>query len=241
MPDDDAEAREEDHEVEPPSRSPVDEVAAAVVERFPGTRRTSSRTASRWCTSTGRRVARRRRVPARRAAVHAVRRRHRGRPPRRVEARAVPAGVDRRALRGGGQLPLARAQPPHPRRSREVPADDADDRQPRRPLPGRELPRARGLRPLRHRVHRPSRPHAHPHARRLGRPPAAQGRRTRRACPSRSRATRARDERAAEGRGRRAGRGRRRRSARARRARVRPRGAPARGADRRGRRSSCVR
>ncbi len=35
MPDDDAEAREEDHEVEP--EIPGDEVAAAVVERFPGT------------------------------------------------------------------------------------------------------------------------------------------------------------------------------------------------------------
>jgi NADH-quinone oxidoreductase subunit C len=35
MPDDDAEAREEDHEVGP--EPPDDEVAAAVVERFPGT------------------------------------------------------------------------------------------------------------------------------------------------------------------------------------------------------------
>ena len=37
MPDDDADAREADHEVEPEVPVPSDDVAAAIVERFPGT------------------------------------------------------------------------------------------------------------------------------------------------------------------------------------------------------------
>ena len=37
MPDDDAQAREEDHEVEPEVPVPSDEVAAVVFERYPDT------------------------------------------------------------------------------------------------------------------------------------------------------------------------------------------------------------
>ena len=48
-------------------------------------------------------------------------------------------------------------------------------RRSRRRLGRRQLARARGLGPLRHRVHRPQRPAADPPPRRLGGPPAAQG------------------------------------------------------------------
>ena len=99
----------------PKSRHPSDEVAAAVVERFPGTVfRRLARPARRL--RRPRRLARRRRVPARRAAVHAVPRRDRGRPLVDVE-RARSRRRHGRALRGGRQLPLAPAQPAHPRRS----------------------------------------------------------------------------------------------------------------------------
>ena len=77
-----------------PSRSravPDDEVAAAIVERFPGA--VFARSHGQPVVYVDRaRVRRRRRVPARRAAVHDVRRRHRDRPPaRRRAARAAPA------------------------------------------------------------------------------------------------------------------------------------------------------
>ena len=79
-------------------------------------------------------------------------------------------------------------------RSAQVPADGPDDREHRRPVPGHELRRARGLRPVRHHVHRASRPHAHPHARRLGRATRCARTTAPRACRSRSRKIRVRDE-----------------------------------------------
>ena len=57
------------------------------------------------------------------------------------------------ALRGGRQLPVALAQPPHPR-DRAGPGRRPDGRVDHRPLPGRQLRRARDLRPLRRRVRR---------------------------------------------------------------------------------------
>ena len=120
--------------------------------------------------------------PARRAAVHDVRRRDGGRPPaRRRRYASRLAGRGARTLRGRRQLPVA----PRNRRMRvicEVP--DADPTVPSLTggLPRHRLPRARDLRPVRHHVRRSSRSHAHPHARRLGRPPAPQGRSAPPAC-----------------------------------------------------------
>ena len=73
----------------PKSRSPSDEVAAAIVERFAGTVFVES-TASRSSTSTATPWPTLARVPARRAAVHDVRRRDRGRPSPRRRARTCP-------------------------------------------------------------------------------------------------------------------------------------------------------
>ena len=122
-----------------------------------------------------RRLARRRRAAARRGALHPVPRRVRGRPPRRRGARRA-AGRGGRALRGGRQLPVAPAEPPHPHHLPGA-GRGAHGGEHRRPLSRRRVRRARDLRPLRHHVRGPSRPHAHPDARRLGRAPAAQGRR----------------------------------------------------------------
>ena len=171
-------AREEDHEAEPraPTAAPIpdDEVAAAIVERFAG---------SVFVGSHGQPVvyvdravfADVARVPARRGAVHDVRRHHGRRPLARR----------RRATRSPGVAPerfeVVANFLSHTRNRRirvicEVPADDPTVPSLTRVYPGHELPRARDVRPLRHRLRRSSRPHAHPHARRLGRPPAAQGR-----------------------------------------------------------------
>ncbi len=232
MADDDAEAREEVHEDEAAEAPPVpsDEVAAALVAQFPD---------GVFVESHGQPVVYVPReqwhdvavLPARRAAVHPVRRRVRGRPPGRARTRRS-TGRRRRALRSGRQLPVAPAQPAHPC-DRAVAGRRPDRRVDHRPLPGGQLRRARDLRPLRRRLHRAPRPHPHPHARRLGRSPAAQGRRAGARARSPSRATRVRDDDRAEELRRRARRGRRHRPPRARGARARPRRAPARGADRR--------
>ena len=198
MPDESARVREEDHEVdaavaEPPV--PSDEVAAAVVEQFPGT------VFARFARPAGR--LRRPRGVARRsprssatssssrqcldvtAVDHLV-----------DDARAAAAGSHARALRGRRQLPVARAQPPPPgdrrgagRTSRRW--TSLTDLYPGANFPEREVFDLFGIE-----FDRPSRPVAHPHARRLGGPPAAQGRRTCTRARSPSRAIRARDDRA---------------------------------------------
>ena len=78
-------------------------------------RSSSTRTASRSSTSTARCWHDVAVLPARRAAVHAVRRRHRGRPPRSTPSACTCRRRRARALRGRRQLPLAPAQPAHPR------------------------------------------------------------------------------------------------------------------------------
>ena len=142
-----------------------------------------------------RRVRRRRPVPARRAAVHDVRRRDRRRPPRSTCERAT---IPRRR-------PLERFEVvanflSHPRNRRlrvdlRAPRRRPDACQSSSTSTPAELPRARGLRPVRDRLRRPSRPHPDPHARRLGRVTRCARTTRRPASPSRSRATRSPDER----------------------------------------------
>ena len=176
MADDDATAREEDHEVDAGTEVPSDEVAAAVLERFPD---------GVFADSHGQAV-----VYVPRAEWHDVAAFLRDeqqftqcvdvdrcRPTGRTGA--CRAGRRRRrALRSGRQLPVARSQSAHPP-DRAGAGRRPHGRVAHRPLSGGQLRRARDLRPLRHRVHRPPRSRPHPHARRLDRSPAAQGRRSR--------------------------------------------------------------
>ena len=137
-----------------PTARADDEVAAAVVERFPGTV-FDRRTASRSCTSTARRSPTSR-VPARRAAVHDVRRRDRRR----------PSCSTRRGSRSTALTPerfeVVANFLSHPRNRRvrvicEVPARRTVGAVAHRRVPGRELSRARDVRLVRHHVRRPSR------------------------------------------------------------------------------------
>ena len=73
------------------------------------------------------------------------------RPSPRRRARAVVAGVARRAVRGRRQLPVAPAQPPDPRRSAEVPADDPTVAVAHAVYPGANFPEREVVRPVRHR------------------------------------------------------------------------------------------
>ena len=148
----------------------------------------TTRTGSRSCTSTGPQWHDVAAFLRDERAVHAVPRRHGGRPPRRQRA-PRRAGREPGALRGGRELPLAPAQPAHPHDLRGA-GRRPERRQPRRPLSRRELRRARGVRHVRHRVRRSPRPHAHPHARRLGGLSRCARTTHPAACPSRSRTTR---------------------------------------------------
>ena len=136
----------------PRSRAdPDDEVAAALVERFPGA------VFDRVARPAGRlrrpRGARRRRA---RSCATSSSSRCASTSPRSTicSTASAPcrAGVARRALRGRRQLPVAPAQPPHPRRSAQVPGRRPDGRRAlTASIPGVELRRARDLRPVRHR------------------------------------------------------------------------------------------
>ena len=137
-----------------------------------------------------RRARRRRRVPARRAAVHDVRRRDRGRPPARRRALRRPAASTPERFEVVANF-LSHA------RNRRIRVDLRGAR--RRPdgaVAHRRLPRRRtspSARPTTSSASTfdgPSRPHAHPHARRLGSVTRCARTTRRRACRSRSRATR---------------------------------------------------
>ena len=169
-------ARENDHEAGRSGRRAVavdDEVAAALVERFPGARlRREPRPARRLRRPRG--LRRRRGLPARRAAVHDAA----STSPRSTTcstARATrPPGVELERFEVVANY-LSHARNRRIRVICEVPADDPTVPSLTPRVSGRELPRARDVRHVRHQLRRPPRPHAHPHARRLGRPPAAQG------------------------------------------------------------------
>ena len=189
MPDDDDATREAVHEPEPPA----DEVAAALLERFPG---------SVFADSHGQAVVyvgvddwhdvamflrddqRFTQCVDLAAVDHLI-----------DEDRIVPPGVS------AERYEVVANFLSHPRNRRirticQLPATAPEVATARRPLSRYRLPRARDVRPVRHQLHRPRRPRAHPDARRLGRPPVAQGRLALRESPSPSKKIRVPDERA---------------------------------------------